>query len=62
MPTPLQELELGQSLHPPIPLKHMTPEDVLKSVHGFETFHPGQKEAIVSMLDGNDTIVLIPTG
>ena len=40
----------------------MTPEDVLKSVYGFETFRPGQKEAIISMSDGNDTIVLIPTG
>ena len=40
----------------------MTPEDVLRSVSGFQTFRPGQKEAIISMLDGNDTTVLIPTG
>ena len=35
---------------------------VLRSVSGFQTFPPGQKEAIISMLDGNNTIVLIPTG
>ena len=35
---------------------------VLKHLYGYEIFRDGQLEAIRSITDGNDTLVLIPTG
>ena len=35
---------------------------VLKHLYGYEMFRDGQLEAIRSITDGNDTLVLIPTG
>lgn len=40
----------------------MNLENVLKQVFGFDTFRPGQKEIITSLLDGRDTIGVLPTG
>ncbi|MFN3938982.1 MAG: ATP-dependent DNA helicase RecQ [Chitinophagales bacterium] len=41
----------------------MTPaEQILKKYWGFDTFRPLQQEIIESVLDGNDTIALLPTG
>lgn len=34
----------------------------LKKVFGFSEFRPGQKESIQSLLAGNDTLTLLPTG
>ena len=34
----------------------------LQTVFGYQEFRPGQKEAIESMLSGEDTVVIIPTG
>ncbi|MDZ7718709.1 MAG: ATP-dependent DNA helicase RecQ [Balneolaceae bacterium] len=36
--------------------------DALKTYWGFSTFRSGQEEAIRSVLEGNDTLVLFPTG
>jgi ATP-dependent DNA helicase RecQ len=40
----------------------MNLEAVLKQEFGFETFRPGQKEIITSLLNGRDTIGVLPTG
>ncbi len=37
-------------------------EEVLKKFWGYETFREGQKQAIQSVLEGKDTLVLFPTG
>ncbi len=39
-----------------------TPEDILKTHWGYSAFRPGQKESIISILDGKDTLTLLPTG
>ena len=39
-----------------------SPLALLQTVFGHSSFKPGQQEAIESMLSGQDTIVLIPTG
>ncbi len=36
--------------------------DVLKKFWGYDTFRKGQEKAIQSVIDGNDTLVLFPTG
>jgi ATP-dependent DNA helicase RecQ len=40
----------------------MNLETVLKQEFGYETFRPGQKEIITSLLSGRDTIGVLPTG
>jgi ATP-dependent DNA helicase RecQ len=37
-------------------------EEALKKFWGYETFREGQQQAIQSVLDGKDTLVLFPTG
>ena len=38
------------------------PQHVLKTVFGYETFRAGQLEAIQAILNGDDCVVLMPTG
>ena len=40
----------------------MTPEEILKEYWGYTAFRPMQREIISSVLEGNDTLGLLPTG
>ena len=40
----------------------MTPEDILKKHWGYDAFRPMQRDIIQSVLDGTDTLALLPTG
>ncbi|MCM1336705.1 MAG: RecQ family ATP-dependent DNA helicase [Candidatus Amulumruptor caecigallinarius] len=40
----------------------MTPRDTLRAVWGYDSFRPMQEEIIASILSGNDTLGLLPTG
>ncbi len=39
-----------------------SPEDILKEYWGYGEFRPGQRNIIDSILTGNDTLALLPTG
>ncbi len=38
------------------------PEATLKRVFGFDAFRPGQAEIVAAVLDGQDTLAIMPTG
>ena len=38
------------------------PHKVLKEIFGFDSFRPGQEEAIQAVLEGRDTLAVMPTG
>jgi ATP-dependent DNA helicase RecQ len=38
------------------------PLNVLKEIFGFDTFRPGQEEVIRAVLEGKDTLAVMPTG
>jgi len=40
----------------------MTPEQTLEQHFGYDAFRPLQKEIVESVLNGNDTLALLPTG
>lgn len=40
----------------------LTPEQALEKIFGFEEFRPLQKKVIDSLMQGNDNLVLMPTG
>jgi len=42
--------------------QNKTPEQVLKSIFGYDSFRPLQKEVITNVLDGRDTLAVMPTG
>lgn len=37
-------------------------EEVLHEKFGFSAFRPGQREAVETILSGQDTLVMLPTG
>jgi ATP-dependent DNA helicase RecQ len=43
-------------------LDSLTPTEILKKYWGYDTFRPLQQEIIQSVLDGHDTLALLPTG
>ena len=44
------------------PTHYNTPEEALKDLFGYDTFRPGQKPIIDSILLGRDTFAVMPTG
>ena len=46
----------------PISDKNLTPQDVLKRYWGYDNFRPLQEDIINSVLEGKDTLGLMPTG
>ncbi len=40
----------------------MTPHEILTKYFGFASFRPGQEVIVNSIIDGHDTLVLLPTG
>lgn len=40
----------------------VTPQEILKSVFGYDSFRPLQRDAIESLLSGRDVFLLMPTG
>ncbi len=38
------------------------PLNVLKEIFGFDSFRPGQEDVITAVLDGRDTLAVMPTG
>ncbi len=42
--------------------KYKTPEEALKVLFGYDTFRPGQRSLIDSILAGRDTFAVMPTG
>ena len=40
----------------------MTPQEILKQYWGYDTFRPLQEEIITAVLEGKDTLALLPTG
>lgn len=40
----------------------MTPEKILKSIFGYDSFRPLQKEIITNVLNKKDTLAIMPTG
>ena len=48
---------------PPEPVARATdPDGALREVFGFETFRPGQREAVEAGVAGRDVLVVMPTG
>ncbi len=42
--------------------RYHTPEEALKVLFGYDSFRPGQKEVIESILSGRDVFAVMPTG
>ena len=44
------------------PYIYLVPLKVLKEIFGFDSFRPGQEEVIRAVLEGRDTLAVMPTG
>jgi len=45
-----------------MPTKNDLIQSTLEEYFGFNSFRPGQRESIFSLLNGQDTLVVMPTG
>src|SRR3954453_21585653 len=64
-PPPQTALDLGEAdgRAPREPIARSSEVDgALKEMFGFESFRPGQREAVVAARDGRDVLVVMPTG
>lgn len=43
-------------------MQHRTPKEILQQYWGYNTFRPIQEEIIQAVLDGKDTLAILPTG
>ena len=63
LPTPVLQHVQGSTRSINLPLNQDNRElYLLKNLYGYDSFRVGQLEAIQSVLQDKDTIVLIPTG
>ncbi len=44
------------------PDSSLTAKDVLRDVFGYQSFREGQQEVIDTAIEGNDSLVIMPTG
>ncbi|MBO6012350.1 MAG: RecQ family ATP-dependent DNA helicase, partial [Bacteroidales bacterium] len=40
----------------------MTPKDILRKYWGYDSFRPLQEEIVASVLEGHETLGMLPTG
>ena len=40
----------------------MQPEKILKAWFGYDSFRPGQREVVDTILSGRDCLAILPTG
>ena len=59
---PLQQMGLSGTKFDSRKQSELTPVSVLQNVFGFSTFWTGQKETIDMIMNGKDSVVVIPTG
>ena len=57
-----QEIDRETELNDTTSYTGMKPEQILKNVFGYESFRPLQREIIQNVLDGRDTLAVMPTG
>ena len=60
--TPSSVISLGHDPCPGVADDALLPEQVLERYWGYTSFRPLQRELITSILDGKDTLGLLPTG
>ena len=53
---------IKQSYCLPMSLVELAPQEALKTFFGFDEFKGEQEKAILSVLEGRDTFVIMPTG
>lgn len=58
----IEENNIEQEKSMSAPLHEKTPEEILKTVFGYESFRPLQKNVIDNVLLGRDTLAVMPTG
>jgi ATP-dependent DNA helicase RecQ len=52
----------GPELHPHRETLNTSPEDILRTTFGYDSFRQGQREVIDTVIDGRNALVIMPTG